>query len=273
MINEIIVGDVLQILKKIDSNLFDLGITSPPYNKKKNRKGILVKDIKYTDIDDHSIENEYQQQQIEILNELFRIIKPGCSFFYNHKIRWENGLLIHPMEWVTKTNWTLKQEIIWDRNIAANIRGWRFWQTDERLYWLYKPINKKDLGKELLSKHALLTSIWKIRPEMSKDVVSNHPAPFPIEIPTRIIFSIFDDEKNKLIIDPYIGSGTSAVAAKLLGHNYFGIDISETYVNQAIKRLENISLKETQDFKKEIELHKVTKTYADRKLEKKKFQK
>jgi site-specific DNA-methyltransferase (adenine-specific) len=268
MINEIWLGDVLDVLKKISDNTFDGGVTSPPYNKKKNKKGVLVKDINYSDIEDSLPEIEYQESQVNILNELYRVLKPGSSFFYNHKIRWEEGVMIHPMEWVTKTNWVLKQEIIWDRSIAANIRGWRFWQVEERIYWLYKPINKKDNGKELLSKHALLTSVWRLRPEMKKETVSNHPAPFPVEIPTRCIYSIFDNEKDKLIIDPYMGSGTLGVVSKTLGHNYFGIDISKTYINQAYNRINNISQKEIEDINKEISLHFVTKTYKERKNDK-----
>jgi modification methylase len=176
--------------------------------------------------------------------------------------------MIHPMEWVTKSDWVLKQEIIWDRSIAANIRGWRFWQVEERIYWLYKPTKKNDNGKELLSKHALLSSVWRLRPEMNKSTVNNHPAPFPIEIPTRCIYSVLDVEKNGLIIDPYMGSGTSAVAAKLLGHNFIGVDISQTYIEQALHRIDNISQKEIDDFNYEISLHKVNKTYSDRKNEK-----
>jgi modification methylase len=268
MINEIWLGDVLDVLKKISDNTFDGGVTSPPYNKKKNKKGVLVKDINYSDIEDSLPEIEYQESQVNILNELYRVLKPGSSFFYNHKIRWEEGVMIHPMEWVTKTNWVLKQEIIWDRSIAANIRGWRFWQVEERIYWLYKPINKKDNGKELLSKHALLTSVWRLRPEMKKETVSNHPAPFPVEIPTRCIYSIFDNEKDKLIIDPYMGSGTLGVVSKTLGHNYFGIDISKTYISQANNRINNISQKEIEDINKEVSLHLVTKTSKERKNDK-----
>jgi site-specific DNA-methyltransferase (adenine-specific) len=268
MINKIYQGDVLNVLKDLPSNYTDAGCCSPPYNKKGNRKGELVKDIKYTDIDDYLDEDVYQTQQIQILNELYRIMKPGGSFFYNHKVRWDQGKMIHPMEWVTKSDWVLKQEIIWDRSIAANIRGWRFWQVEERIYWLYKPTKKNDNGKELLSKHALLSSVWRLRPEMNKSTVNNHPAPFPIEIPTRCIYSVLDVEKNGLIIDPYMGSGTSAVAAKLLGHNFIGVDISQTYIEQALHRIDNISQKEIDDFNYEISLHKVNKTYSDRKNEK-----
>ena len=92
-------------------------------------------------------ENDYQAQQIQILNELYRTIKLGGSFFYNHKIRWERGELLHPMSWLSQTDWTIRQEIVWDRGLAANIRGWRFWQVEERIYWLYKPIDKKKLAQ------------------------------------------------------------------------------------------------------------------------------
>ena len=266
--NKILLGDVLEILQSLESDSVDMGVTSPPYNKKKNKKGGLVKDIKYSDIEDHLPEEEYQQQQINVLNELYRVIKPGGSLFYNHKIRWEEKVMIHPVSWVTKSNWTLKQEIIWDRSLAANIRGWRFWQVEERIYWLYKPKNKNDNGEELLSKHALLTSVWRLRPEMNKETASGHPAPFPIEIPTRCIYSILDDKTGCIVIDPYMGSGTSAVASKLLGHNYIGIDISKIYIDQANNRINNITDKEIDDFNKELSLHFVTKTYKDRKKEK-----
>jgi modification methylase len=173
------------------------------------------------------------------------------------------------MDWLRKSDWVVKQEIIWDRQIAANIRGWRFWQVEERIYWLYKPLKKGDNGEELKSKHALLTSVWKLRPEMNKLTAFNHPAPFPIEIPTRCIYSILDEQKDCLIIDPYMGSGTSAVVSKMLGHNYFGIDISQEYITNANYRIENITDKEISDFNLEVEKHKVNKTYKERKLDKK----
>ncbi len=83
LINNIELGDTLEILQQINDNVFDMGVTSPPYNKQKNRKGVLVKDINYSDITDNKNEKEYQIEQINILNELYRTIKPGGSFFYN----------------------------------------------------------------------------------------------------------------------------------------------------------------------------------------------
>jgi modification methylase len=194
-----------------------------------------------------------------VLDELYRITKPGGSFFYNHKIRWERGILLHPMDWLRKTKWVIRQEIIWDRMIAANIRGWRFWQVDERIYWLYKPKGKRLIGEELKPKHALLTSIWRFPPEQKNP----HPAPFPLALPVRAIYSVMEDRKG-VVIDPYCGSGTTIVAAKILGHDFIGIDISPEYVEFARKRLENYQ-DEIKDAHEAIAKHIVVKTFKERK--------
>ncbi|MCS7028390.1 MAG: site-specific DNA-methyltransferase [Bacteroidia bacterium] len=262
MINKLICGDTLQELQKLPDNSVDMGITSPPYNKQENKKGWLVKNVKYDLASDKKNEHEYQQEQIAVLNQLYRIIKPGGSFFYNHKIRWEKGILLHPIQWICQTKWHIRQEIIWDRMIAANLRGWRFWQVDERIYWLYKPKNDTDLvGEELLSKHALLTSIWRFNPEQKV----NHPAPFPIALPTRCIYSILNENPG-IVIDPYCGSGTTCVAAKLLDKNYIGIDISQEYLDLAQKRLDNY-WQEKAAVQEELDKHTVRKTFQQRKEE------
>ncbi len=257
--NDIIQGNSLDVLKKIKSNYVDLGITSPPYNKGEKQKGWLVKNVLYDAATDKKGEAAYQQEQIAVLNELYRITKEDGSFFYNHKIRWEKGKLLHPYEWISKTKWDIRQEIIWDRMIAANIRGWRFWQVDERIFWLQKSAANNLIGEELSSKHALLTSIWRLPPERSNP----HPAPFPIELPARIIASILD-EKDGIVIDPYCGSGTTLVAAKLLNKKFIGIDISTEYIEFAKKRLDN-SPSEKKNVQEELQKHFVTKTFKQRK--------
>jgi len=164
------------------------------------------------------------------------------------------------MEWLLKTKWIIRQELIWDRIIAANIRGWRFWQIDERIYWLYKPVDGKKIGEELKSKHALLGSIWRFSPERR----NGHPAPFPLVLPARIIYSILNGKKG-IILDPYVGSGTTLVAAKLLGSDYVGIDISKEYVENSKKRLANCE-SERKIINEELTKHVVEKTFKDRKM-------
>ena len=173
---KLIEGDTLNGLAKIDDDVVDVGVTSPPYNKQEKQKGWLVKNVVYDTYKDAVPEPEYQQNQVNVLNEIHRVTAPGGSFFYNHKIRWDRGNMYHPMDWLRKTEWTVKQEIIWDRVIAANIRGWRFWQVEERIYWLYKPIGNSLIGKELKSCDAKLTSIWRGVPEDGRK--NPHPAPF-----------------------------------------------------------------------------------------------
>lgn len=264
-LNQIITGETYEVLSSLDNDIFHLGITSPPYNKMGARGG-LVKAVKYDQADDCLPESEYQHRQILVLDELFRVIKPGGSLFYNHRTRYVDGIVIHPIEWLVRARWQIRQEIIWNREFAGNLQGWRFWPIEERIYWLYKPIGEKDKVK-IDSKHAKLTSIWRIRPEFS----NAHPAPYPVEIPTRIIYSMLDDEKGCAIIDPYIGSGTTAVVAKYLGHKYLGIDMSEKYCETANERINNISMKEIERIEAELSLHSVDVPYALRKKVVQKF--
>jgi DNA modification methylase len=76
-----------------------------------------------------------------------------------------------------------------------------------------------------------------------------------------------DKQKNGTVIDPYMGSGTTAIASKLLGHNYIGIDISTHYKDMFAKRLTNIN-KDKLKFYDEINRHNVKKTFQQRKEEK-----
>ena len=258
--NRIIQGDALQVLRTLPDDVIDVGVTSPPYNKQEKNKGWLVKNVVYSHYRDKLPEPEYQDGQAQVLNAIYRTTKPGGSFFYNHKIRWENGELFHPMDWLRRTDWVIKQEIIWDRVLAGNIRGWRFWQVEERVYWLYKPIAGNKKGKELASMDAKLTSIWRAVPENKNP----HPAPFPLWLPARVILSILRDKKRGLVLDPYMGSGTTAVAARLLGHDYLGIEIGKEYIECAENRIK-CARNELDVLRKEQELHKVEETFKSRK--------
>lgn len=259
-IDRLIRGDTLAELKRLDSEIVQVGVTSPPYNKQEKHKGWLVKNVVYDEYTDAVPEADYQREQVAVLNQVYRVTAPGGSFFYNHKTRWEQGRMYHPMDWLRQTEWTVRQEIIWDRVIAANIRGWRFWQVDERIYWLYKPVNGRRVGRELASGDAKLTSIWRGVPESR----NGHPAPFPLWLPARAIIAILGTEPPGLVLDPYVGSGTTAVAAKLLGHHYLGIDQSQHYLEYARQRLDNAPA-ELPQLRKELELHRVGTTFQERK--------
>ena len=80
-LNKIIQGDTLNVLETLPDEIVDVGVTSPPYNKGENKKGWLVKNVKYECATDKLPEEVYQKNQIEVLNEIFRITKPEGSFF------------------------------------------------------------------------------------------------------------------------------------------------------------------------------------------------
>ncbi len=263
-LNQILQGDTFEILQTLPNEFVDLCVTSPPYNKRitKGSSKSIMAPIKYDCIDDNLPEEEYQESQVNVIDQLYRVTKPGGSLFYNHKVRHLKGILYHPMEWLTKTKWHMRQEIIWDRGGPVEVGGYRFYQVDERIYWLYKPFNDNVIGQKLLSKHARCSSIWKFSP----DKKNSHPAPFPLELPLRSILSILDESPG-VILDPYMGSGTTAVASKLLNKEYLGIELSEKTIEQANERIKNFD-SERRKLLKELEIHKVVKSWQERKKEK-----
>ena len=232
LLNKLINGDTFTILNQFpDLEFIDLTITSPPYNKLTLYPGDIVKAVDYESTSDHLPEPEYQQNQVDILDRIYDISKPGASLFYNHKVRHKDYEIIHPWLWLSRTKWKIKQEIIWDRIISPNIKGHVFYQVDERIYWMYKPPNPPRLEQQ----YAKFSSIWRHQPEHG---VKEHPAPYPLWLPDRILKSM-NLIAPSLILDPYMGSGTTALAAVMYGHNYLGIDSSIKYLKFAKQRIDS----------------------------------
>lgn len=247
-------GDVLDVLRQMPNESVDMIFTSPPYN-------IGLADRKDTNIatydqwgDDLEWE-DYCKWQIDVLNECFRIVKDGGVLFYNHKDKFKKESYKNPIEILFKTKWKIKQNIIWDRGGALSYNAGMFGDVYENVYWLYKGTSPKTQPK-----HNIMGTIWRINIE--KDV--DHPAPFPMELPLRAIYSIFDEQEGKTIMDIFNGSGSTGVASLLLRHKYIGIDISEKYLDMSIKRLNNYK-KESYRGQKEIDKHNVNSSYKKQK--------
>lgn len=230
-LNRIYNMDCLEGMKQMDDCSVDLIITSPPYNNYKANGGTTVSSIVYDEYDDKMDEDEYQDWQVCVLNECYRVLKDGGSMFYNHKNRYVDRDVISPMGWIKKSQFTIRQEIIWDKKIAANLRGWRFWNVDERIYFLQK-------GKptELKIETAMMSSIWRIRPQVKSEF--NHPCAFPKKLCDNCI-SILETD-GCVVLDPFIGSGTTAISALDSNNFYIGFEISKMYCDIAEKRLRNL---------------------------------
>jgi modification methylase len=222
-------GDSLIELKKIESNLVDLVVTSPPYNKNywlrnRHQKGKRI--IEYDEYHDSLEPQEYIKQQKEILDELVRIIKPTGSIYYNHIDILHKHNTIHP-SYVYDYN--VKQVIVWDRGNTPKLDKSYFLPTTEWLFWIKKDWNSIPYFNKSLATHK--KSIWRINKEKNNP----HPAPFPEELVDNIVKSSCPE--NGLILDCYNGSGTTAVVAKKNNMDYIGIDISEQYIQMTKDRI------------------------------------
>ena len=171
--------------------------------------------------------------------------------FYNHKDKFKDEVYHNPITILFNSKWSIKQNIIWDRGSAICYNCGMFGDVYENIYYCYKGVSPKTKPH-----HNKLGTIWKLGRELQND----HPAPFPLELPLRCIYSIQDNEENKVVMDIYNGSGTTGVASLLLNDKYIGIDISENYLKSSKKRLDNY-MKEQERGQKEIDKHYVESPY------------
>jgi modification methylase len=227
---DLILGDCLEELKKIESNSVDLVVTSPPYNKnfwtRNKEQGSFKRVIKYDTITDSLLPEEYIKQQKEVLDELVRVIKPTGSIYYNHIDIFHKHNTIHP-SYVYDYN--IKQIIVWDRGNTPKLSNTYFLPTTEWVFWIKKTWNSVPYFDKSKCKHK--KNIWRINREQDQ----SHPAPFPEELVENILRSSCPE--NGVVLDCYNGSGTTGVVANKLNLNYIGIDISESYIEMTKNRI------------------------------------
>jgi site-specific DNA-methyltransferase (adenine-specific) len=230
--NKIICGDVLEIMRRIPNEMIDLVVTSPPYNLK-NSTGNGMKDGRggkwanaalqkgYSHHDDCMPHEKYVKWQRDCLTEMMRIIPDNGAIFYNHKWRVQGGVLQDRQDIVS--GFPVRQIIIWRRKGGLNFNAGYFLPTYEVIYLITKP-------KFVLAKGAnSYGDVWEFTQEMNNE----HPAAFPVKLIDRVISST----NAKLVLDPFMGSGTTAIAAIDNKRNYIGIDVSPEYCAMARKRI------------------------------------
>jgi site-specific DNA-methyltransferase (adenine-specific) len=231
-LNTIICADALETMKQMPGQSVDLVVTSPPYNLKnstgngmKNGSGgkwsnaALMKG--YSHHHDAMPHDQYVAWQRACLSEMMRLLKDGGAIFYNHKWRVQNGLWQDRQDIVAGL--PVRQIIIWQRKGGINFNRGYFLPTYEVIYLIAKPKFR------LAPKANAYGDVWSFTQEMGNP----HPAPFPVALIERIIAST----EAKIILDPFIGSGTTAVVAHTLNRTYIGIDISPEYCKMANKRI------------------------------------
>jgi site-specific DNA-methyltransferase (adenine-specific) len=230
--NKILQGDCLELMRQLPDESIDLIVTSPPYNLK-NSTGNGMKDGRggkwknaelvkgYSHHDDCMPHEEYAQWQRACLTEMMRLIPENGAIFYNHKWRVQEGLLQDRQDIIA--GFPVRQIIIWKRKGGINFNQGYFLPTYEVIYLIAKPEFK------LVSKANAYGDVW----EFKQETHNPHPAPFPIALIDRIISST----SAKTVLDPFMGSGTTAIAALMNNRQYLGIELSPEYIQMAEKRI------------------------------------
>jgi DNA modification methylase len=216
--------------------------TSPPYN-------VGVGYDRYTDAKNRE---EYFEMLERVWKECKRVLVRGGRLAVNIADigrRPTFSLYCALMRQLSDLGFLFFGTIIWDKGSRAGKTSWGSWLSprspsliDQHEYILVFAKDgfeleveggEADVMKEEFMKY--IRSVWYVQPETDVRVRAVHPAPFPIEIPLRLI-KLFT-YRGGLVLDPFAGSGTTLVAAKLAGRHAVGYEISEEYARFAERRL------------------------------------
>lgn len=231
-LNRVHHGDCLELMGKMPLASVDVIVTSPPYNIKNSTGNGLKNGSKgkwpnaklidgYDTHDDAMPHADYVAWQRDYLAAMMRVLKPTGAIFYNHKWRIQGGLLQDRADIVE--GFPVRQIIIWQRAGGINFNPGYFLPTYEVIYLIAKP------DFRLAPKANAHGDVWTI-PQESRNP---HPAAFPLELAQRCIQST----EGQIVLDPMIGSGTTAIAAEIAGRDWIGMDKSKNYCQMAKERI------------------------------------
>ena len=221
-------ADCLEVLPTLSE--VDLVVTSPPYNLGGSRGGTNDKSpskgmlMGYSEHDDDMPHEQYVAWQQDVLRACWGALSDTGAIFYNHKVRQKAGLALLPTE--LNPGLPLRQIVTWDRSIGMNWAFTHFVPACEWILILCKPAFRL-LDKTVSS----WTDVWRFPPEHHSKV--GHPCPFPVELPRRCIGST----SAALVVDPFMGSGTTGMACAELGRSFVGIEKDRKYFDIACERI------------------------------------
>ena len=240
LINKILLADSRN-MSILPDNSIHLIVTSPPYNTSK-------------EYDEDYTLKQYLKLLESVFQECWRILVPGGRVALNiANIGRKPYIPLHSyvIEIMQQIGFHMRGEIIWDKGASAGIStAWGSFASasnpclrdvHEYILIFSKLTNRLEkTGKEnTITKQDFVEfskSIWTIPTVSAKKI--GHPAPFPIELPKRLIE--FYSYKGDIILDPFIGSGTTAIAAKMCNRRFIGFEISENYVEIANRRIDSL---------------------------------
>ena len=245
--NKIINGDSLKELKKIPDQSFNLIFADPPYNlqlrnqlTRPDRSKVDAVNDKWDQFENFEVYDEFT---VNWLKECKRILKKNGTIWiigsYHNIFR--VGAKIQDLGF-----WILN-DVIWNKNNPMpNFRGTRFTNAHETLIWASKDKNSKYTfnyqSLKCLNDDLQMRSTWNLPICNGKERLKNngkkvHSTQKPESLLHRVLLA--SSNKNDLVLDPFLGSGTTAVVAKKLGRFFCGIEKDKKYFEAATKRIKN----------------------------------
>lgn len=233
-------------MSMIPSNSVHHMVTSPPYNVSK-------------EYDENLTLQEYLSLLRDVFKEVYRVLVPGGRAVVNIANVGRKPYI--PLSTYVNTimielGFLMRGEVIWDKSASAGAStAWGSWQSasnpclrdiheyilvfSKGSFKLPRTKQEKEGGREnTIEKQEfidLTKSIWKFSTASAKRI--GHPAPFPVELPRRTIeFYTFAGD---VVLDPFMGSGSTALAASQTGRHFIGFDISNEFIELAKKRISN----------------------------------
>lgn len=241
-LNKITNGDCLELLQKIPNESIDVTFADPPFNLKK----------KYNSTKDSLELQEYLDWCEKWLAEMVRVTKPTGSIFIHNIPKW----LTYYTNFLNK-HADFKHWISWDaptapmgKSLQPNHYGILFYAKDakqNKFYELRYPHKRcrkcgylhKDYGGKKFMLHpfgSLVSDVWtdihRVKHNKYRD---DHPCQLPIHLLERVI--LMSSDENDIVLDPFSGTGTTALAAKRLGRNFIGFEFDKTYAEIATSKL------------------------------------
>ncbi len=225
-------GDCLAVMATMEPGSVAGVVTSPPYNLRNSTgsqgtagfgRASRLFDAAYDGYDDNMDHSEYVAWQRECLSAMMKLLVSDGVIFYNHTWRVQDGLLQDRADIVA--GFPVRQIIIWYKSGGMNFNDQYFLPTYEVIYMIAKKDFRLPRGMNAYG------NVWDIPQEMGS--AKAHPAAFPIKLARRCVKAIGKGP----ILDPFMGSGTTAIAAEHEGLPWIGIEQSEKYVRQAESRL------------------------------------
>ena len=248
--NRIINGESINELKKIPNETFDLIFADPPYNLQLENNLVRPDNSKVNAVNDKWDQfdsfKSYDQFTNEWLSECKRVLKKnGCIWVIGsyHNI-FRVGKIIQDL------NFWILNDIIWNKNNPMpNFRGTRFTNAHETLIWASKSKKSKYTfnyqSMKSFNDDLQMRSTWNFpicggKERLKINGVKLHSTQKPEALLHRIILA--SSNKNDFILDPFLGSGTTAVVSKKLGRVYYGIEKEKKYFDASIKRVKKTNL-------------------------------